>query len=168
MAQIARVSGVLVGQIYRDFADKEDLIAAIVERDVSELLPDADLSTRAVPDCRAEMIGWVRELVCRPLDDETRKMLADILSEATRNPRIAAILLAAYGRLRDRLVSAAALWSPEPRSRGSVEAFVDLVLTVAGGLQHRQIFGLQPDPLIEGRMMELIEAQLATISAGEC
>ena len=38
VAQIAAASGIKVGQIYRDFADKEAIVAAIVESDLAAFL----------------------------------------------------------------------------------------------------------------------------------
>ena len=43
VAQIASTSGVKVGQIYRDFSCKEDIIAALALRDFSQLLDEATL-----------------------------------------------------------------------------------------------------------------------------
>ena len=41
VAQIASASGIKVGQIYRDFASKEDIIAAIAARDLTRFLDEA-------------------------------------------------------------------------------------------------------------------------------
>jgi AcrR family transcriptional regulator len=90
MAQIAQVSEVLVGQIYRDFAGKEDLIAAIVERDVVEMLDDPELAGAMSSGEAAQLNRWLRKFIARRLDQESRSMFADILSEATRNAKIAA------------------------------------------------------------------------------
>ena len=43
MAEIARRSGIAVGQIYRDFAGKEDIVAEIVTRDCALFLSAATL-----------------------------------------------------------------------------------------------------------------------------
>src|SRR3546814_1017361 len=45
MAQIASSSGIAVGQIYRDFANKEAIIAAICEADLAEWLEEETLET---------------------------------------------------------------------------------------------------------------------------
>jgi len=160
MAQIARVSDVLVGQIYRDFASKEDLIAAIVEQDVSGLLHDPELPCTSDATAHDDLIAWVRKFVCRKFDEETRRVLADILSEGTRNPRMADILTAAHHRLRESLVGAIAVWAPDPGKRAACEVLADLILTVEGAITHRQIVGLHSGCMVEARMMEMIEMQI--------
>src|SRR3546814_21157826 len=56
MAQIASSSGIAVGQIYRDFANKEAIIAAICEADLAEWLEDETLET-AVEDRKSVVAG---------------------------------------------------------------------------------------------------------------
>ncbi len=38
MAQVAKMSGVAIGQIYRDFASKEEIVVALVEADCGRLM----------------------------------------------------------------------------------------------------------------------------------
>jgi AcrR family transcriptional regulator len=160
MAEIARVSQVRVGQIYRDFAGKEALIAAIVERDVSEWLDDPEISGAMEDGNIDRMNSWVRRFICRKLDDETRNVLADIMAEATRNPSIAAIVTATHQRLRERLISAATLWSHEPDQDAARRDLADLILTAAGAIHHRQILGLDPDARMTMKMVELVEHEV--------
>jgi AcrR family transcriptional regulator len=166
MAQIARVSEVLVGQIYRDFAGKEDLIAAIVERDVSGLLDDPELAGAICCGQASQLNSWVKRFIRRSLDDEARRVLADILSEATRNPRIAAILTEAYDRLRALLTSAAMVWTPDPEKEVARQELSDLILTASGAVLHRQIYGLGLNDRSVTKLIELVDAEIEKLSNG--
>jgi len=160
MAEIARVSQVLVGQIYRDFAGKEALIAAIVERDVNELLDDPEISG-AMENGNAEQLNsWLRRFIGRKLDDEARSVLADIMAEATRNPRIAAIVTATHQRLRERLISAAMLWAPEPDKEAARRDLAELILTAAGAILHRQLFSLGSNAHMTMKLIDWVENEV--------
>lgn len=160
MAQIAKESQVLVGQIYRDFAGKEDLIAAIVERDVSELLDDPDLAGAVEVGEAEQLKDWVRRFIGRSLEPDRRRVLSGILSEGTRNPRIAGIISLARSCLRNRIADAALIWIPQPERRPEREALADLILTMAGAIQYRQIFGLGADAAIIAKMITVVELEV--------
>ncbi|MBB4859402.1 AcrR family transcriptional regulator [Novosphingobium chloroacetimidivorans] len=164
MAQIARESQVLVGQIYRDFAGKEDLIAAIVERDLADLLDDPQLANAMASGDADRLSQWVRGFIGNTMDEDMRKVLAHILSEGTRNPRIAVILEQANQSLRDRIASAAQIWIPDPEKGAERLALADLILTVCGALHHRRIFGLPANPHITQKMIALVEAEVERVS----
>ena len=163
MAEIARVSGVLVGQIYRDFAGKEDLIAAIVERDVAELLDDPDMARGIEAGEMEQLNNWVHRFVSRYIDNEALSVLADILSEATRNSRIAAIVQDAHERLHARLVLAARLWVPGTDKEAERQELADIILTAAGAIQHRQLFGLEASARMTARMVGLVDAEIGRL-----
>lgn len=165
MAEIARVSGVLVGQIYRDFAGKEGLIAEIVERDVTELLDDPEM-THAIEAGRVDQLNnWVHRFVSNSINIEARNVLADILAEATRNPRIAAILNNAHERLHAQLVTAAKLWVPDPDKNAERQELADLILTAAGAIQHRHIVGLEESTSMTAKMVELVDSEIGRLIA---
>jgi AcrR family transcriptional regulator len=164
MAQIARSSEVLVGQIYRDFAGKEDLIAAIVERDVAEIMNDPELAGAMATGEADQLDRWIRGFIGRGMDDETRSVLADILSEATRNAKISAMLNRAHDHMRDRLVRAAQVWSAAPEKESARHELADLVMTAAGAIQHRHIFGLTCNEVAVRKMVDLVETEVAKLT----
>ena len=163
MAEIARVSQVLVGQIYRDFARKEDLIAAIVERDVTQILDDPDIAGSIATGNVDQLNNWVRRFMGERLEQEARNILADILAEAGRNPRIAAIVSAAHKRFHDRVASAAALWVPAPEKEAARHEIAELILATAGAIRHRQLFGLESDALITKKMLDVVYDEIARL-----
>lgn len=165
MAEIARVSQVLVGQIYRDFASKEEVIAAIVERDVTDLLDDLQIANALKAGHADELTNWLQSFVSRRVDDETLPLLADIISEARRNPRIAGIVASAHNRLRSRLADAVAIWAPGPENAEARENLADIVLSAAGAVQHRQLFGFPSSDLVTNRMIALVESEISSLAS---
>lgn len=165
MAQIARESGVLVGQIYRDFASKEDLIAAVVEEDISEMLQDPAMTGAIDPGGTEALNNWVLRFVTRQMDADTRGFLTAILGEAARNPRIAAILANAYSRLRDSITTAAALWAPGDDAVEARSELADFILSIAGSNQHHQLVELHVNSKVSVRMVALVEAEIAAFQA---
>jgi AcrR family transcriptional regulator len=164
MAEIARVSQVLVGQIYRDFAGKEALIAAIVERDVSHILDDPKISGAIETGNIEQLNDWVRNFISRTIDRGTCSLLNDIMSEATRNPHIAKIVAATHDRFRNRLISAAMLWAPDPEKAAARRELADLILIAAGGVQHQQLFGQEPHAHVTSKMIGLIESEIRKLA----
>ncbi len=59
VAQIAAASGIRVGQIYRDFSGKEDIVAAIVAEDVAAFL-DEDVRLRTLAGARVSAQDYLR------------------------------------------------------------------------------------------------------------
>lgn len=163
MAQIARSSGVLVGQIYRDFASKEDLIAAIVERDVANFMHDPELRGDTLVDEAEQLNRWVRRFIGRKIDKETRGIFADILSESTRNAKISAIIVSAHNRMRDCIARTAIVWTADPAKADARENIADLILTAAGGIQHRQVLGLECDDACIARVTDLVDLEIAKL-----
>jgi AcrR family transcriptional regulator len=92
MADIAAEASMSVGQIYRYFASKEAIIAAIVARDFAQaltLMDDVKLRQGGPAD---QIIELVRHKMAH-MDDPIRTALSlEILAEAARNPRVAEIL----------------------------------------------------------------------------
>ena len=166
MAQIAKCSGVLVGQIYRDFASKEDLIAAIIERDVANVLDDPELTKDTLIDEGEQLHRWVRRFISRKVDSETRSIFSDILSEATRNPKISAIIIGAHEKMHNCLTRAAMVWSSDPAKDAQRNELADLILTTAGAIQHRQVVGLAWDNRIITQMLNLVDAEIAQLRDG--
>lgn len=92
MADIAAGAAMSVGQIYRYFANKEAIIAAIVARDLEEAVKLLDEVRARQADEAEQIIELVRHKMAY-LDDPVRAALSlEILAEAARNPKVAEIL----------------------------------------------------------------------------
>ncbi|MCI3133586.1 TetR/AcrR family transcriptional regulator [Phenylobacterium aquaticum] len=92
MAEIAKAAGLSVGQIYRYFENKEAIVAAIVAQDLAEMREkfaefsdgDGALTEMVIQRCP--------EAIERNYDPDRAALVLEVLAEAARNPRVAAIV----------------------------------------------------------------------------
>ena len=100
MANIAEAAGLSVGQIYRYFENKEAIIAAIADQDLAEMHEKfAQLEASGDPLAEA-VITHCSEGIDRNYDPARAALLLEVLAEAARNPRVAAIVRDADARER--------------------------------------------------------------------
>lgn len=160
VAQIAAASGIKVGQIYRDFASKEDIIAAMAEVDIRDFLDEASLRTAVEAQDKVAIRAWVDRFVS--IDDtvEECRMSTEILAEVGRNPRIADIHRRIDQRMRQCL--AAALEALAPASAdGEREALSDLIMMLGMGMMIRRVIDPDRDwAVIARRVGGIVDSQL--------
>ena len=100
MAEIAKAAGLSVGQIYRYFENKEAIIAAIVAQDLAEMREKfAEMESRP-GDLLDAMTEHLPEAVDKCFDLRRASLTLEVLAEASRNPKVAAILQAADAQER--------------------------------------------------------------------
>lgn len=160
MAQISKESGVLVGQIYRDFANKEAIVAAMVEQDLDEFLYDGVLCNACATGDHAAVRAWIADFVAAE-EVEDARIFAEITAEAARNERIAAIFHMIDQRLRQQLVLALRIIVPTAVSDERVLTVANLILTVASGVLHRRVlWPRQTDRAVFAPLLACIDAQI--------
>ncbi|MEI5685797.1 MULTISPECIES: TetR/AcrR family transcriptional regulator [Sphingomonas] len=161
IAQIARESGVAVGQLYRDFSAKEDIVAAIVNSDCRSFL-SAESLRRAI---QAKDVGhvrdWLHQLVTPGRDDDESdgdpRLFAEILAEAARNSRIASIFNATHQDVRALMLDALEMLAPGDALADRRSALADVILIMSLGMLHHSM--VRPDEDDSA----LVEALVATI-----
>src|SRR3546814_4324 len=89
MAQIAMSSGIAIGQNYRDFANKEAIIAAICEADLGGWLEEEKLEAAVAAGDRDAILGWIEKIATDTPTREDRRLMCELLAEVGRNPIIA-------------------------------------------------------------------------------
>jgi AcrR family transcriptional regulator len=95
MAEIAKAAGLSVGQIYRYFENKEAIIAAIADRDLAEMHEKfAELESHDETLAEA-VVTRCAEGLEQKYDRDRAGLMLEVLAEAARNPRVAAIVQAA-------------------------------------------------------------------------
>lgn len=148
MAQIAGASGIKVGQIYRDFASKEDIIAAICERDVAEWLDEDMLADAVASGDLPAVRTWMERFLQSEKSTEECRLMSEIIAEAGRSPRIADLNLSINLRIRKSLSAALrAIASQSPDRSEDRESLIDLILTMGMGIKMRR--GVDPDMKVE-------------------
>ncbi|MBQ1541185.1 MAG: TetR/AcrR family transcriptional regulator [Kiloniellales bacterium] len=102
MAEIARAAGMSVGQIYREFENKEALIAAIVEQDLEEgiaFLSEVSSGDGGLVDLLVSRAG---DGVARAADPARSALMLEVAAEAARNPAVARAVQQADVAVRNR------------------------------------------------------------------
>jgi AcrR family transcriptional regulator len=165
MAQIAAASGIKVGQIYRDFDSKEQIVGAIVEADLAAFLDEAGLRRAVDAHDLAAVRRWIGEFVCGDTDEESRRLMPEICAEAARNDKVAAIMQGVNARVVADLVTALTAFAPQPDKAARVEVVAELILTLAIGLtSQRGTNTLRAPELLCARIEALIDAELTALS----
>lgn len=147
-AEISVAAGVSVANLYQYFSAKDDLVIAMAEDDLG-----ADLRHVARLADAADLVEGVKALLI-DIDREARDPLAvrlrvEIYAEATRNPRVQAVL----AENEKALLTHLAVIIREAQSRGQASARLDpddtavVLLCLVDGLYGRSAVGPDKDPV---------------------
>jgi AcrR family transcriptional regulator len=170
VAQIAVASGIKVGQIYRDFSSKEDIIAAIAFRDLSQFLDEATLQRAIDAGDMAAIRQWILAFVTYDEDVEGYRLMPEIMAESSRNPRVARLQEDISASVKSALVAALAAWAPGADREAARAELADLILTLGGGLCQSIVIealrGRDYLPLCE-RLQSIVSRELDLIRGSE-
>ncbi|WP_055842178.1 TetR/AcrR family transcriptional regulator [Sphingomonas sp. Leaf343] len=164
VAQIAAESGVRVGQIYRDFASKEDIVAALVEADLAEFLAKDLLAESVRNGDTAAVREWIGRFTRCDEPIEECRMMTEIVAEGARNVRIADIHRNLDAQVRDSLMIALEVLVPGPAAAARRVLLVDMILTVGLGMVNRRI--VDPDldcRALSDRMERFVDDELGEL-----
>lgn len=162
MARLSESSGVLVGQIYRDFANKEAIVAALVEHDLDEFLAADELCAARCTSDHGMVRDWIaRFIACDDIGDT--RLIAEIMAESYRNPRVAAIFDTMDDRLHGQLVRALTIIVPDAADEQRIVRLADAILIMAGGMCQRRINTRSTAPEVLALLMAFIDAEIAAI-----
>ncbi|MHA6717962.1 TetR/AcrR family transcriptional regulator [Sphingomonas sp. RS6] len=165
VAQIAKESGVAVGQIYRDFSSKEAIVAKIVEADCHEFLADAELR-RGIATENAELVWAWFDAFIDSEPDESDPLFAEIVAESARNERIAAIFEGTRDAIRHTMFAAFKVLAPGDQHHERRKGLVDLVLSMSLGLtQHRFLSDPGETKRAATLALEMLRSEIAAMRA---
>lgn len=91
MAEIAKTAGMSPGHIYNLFENKDDIIAAIVERDCEEVLGRIAEFQQA-GDLLEQMLASTEQAIDEHSQVAEAALQLEVLAEASRNARLAAVV----------------------------------------------------------------------------
>lgn len=101
MADIAKAAGLSVGQIYRYFENKEAIVAAIVAQDLAEMR-DKFAELESGSDTMLDALdAHLPDGVEKCFDPVRAALALEVVAEAARNPKVAAIVRAADAQERE-------------------------------------------------------------------
>lgn len=147
MAEISARSGIKVGQIYRDFASKEEIVAEIVRADLASFLDEAALRAAIVQQDVHAVRGWLMGLPrCGEVPAE-RRLLPEILAEAVRNPTVAQLFQAADDTIRVAISVALEALAPGREKAERRRMLANLILTLMIGASHRVLLAPEEERL---------------------
>ncbi|WP_235522864.1 TetR/AcrR family transcriptional regulator [Novosphingobium sp. Leaf2] len=145
MAQIAAASGIAVGQIYRDFANKEAIVAAICEADVAAWLEEESLAVAVERRDGDAIYMWIEQVAMRVPSLEDRRLMCEMVAEVGRNARISEIHRNAERRLHQCLSAAIASLAPDvPQAQRDIVA--EFIITLSWGIVTRVELSTNVDP----------------------
>lgn len=136
MAQIATASGIAVGQIYRDFANKEAIITAICEADLANWLEEETLKAAVLASDSEAIHAWIERIATDEPSLEDRRLMCELLAEVGRNPIVADMNQRAEVLLRASLEAALMSLAPDasPQDRTTM---MDFIISVSWGMVAR-------------------------------
>jgi AcrR family transcriptional regulator len=91
MAEISKTAGMSVGHIYHYFENKEAIIGAIVEQDIADIATIFEEISREDDILSAMMARADHGVECHT-DPDAAALFHEIMAEAARNPKVAAIV----------------------------------------------------------------------------
>lgn len=92
MAEISKTAGMSPGHIYNYFDSKEAIIEAIIERDMQEMFSVFNGFLQAEGPLLDVMLAGCEDGVEKHLDVEKSALKLEMISEAARNDKVAALL----------------------------------------------------------------------------
>lgn len=101
MAEIAKTAGMSAGHIYNLFANKDDVIAAIVERDRDEIVRRIQ-ETLDGDDVAGALLAAVEESCHQPDREDEAALNLEVLAEASRNARLAEVVVGSETVIRNK------------------------------------------------------------------
>jgi AcrR family transcriptional regulator len=157
IAQIATASGIAVGQMYRDFENKEAIIEAICEADVEAWLEEKALADAVTEKDLDAIRAWLARFGSRSQPEDMCCLVAEIIAEAGRNSRVADISRRVDARVRQSLSAALAALAAEGTSAEYVASVAEYILTLRAGGVYRRI--VHPQQCVE-QMDRFVDAAL--------
>ena len=146
MAQIASRARMSVGHIYRYFPGKNDIIAAIVTRDVHATVADFDAAQENAEEVFPAFYRyWRAKFVW--MGDRSRSCLwLEILAESARNPEAAQVVREARARVAERMCALIEAGAKGAWTAGEVGEKVELLMMMSDAAAFRTISDPHYDP----------------------
>ena len=138
MSELAALAEVSVGQVYRLFKGKNDIICAIVEDSAGGRFAEIVALNEQVKAGALTIEAGFTRVVLLALSEEDQALAFEILAEAHRNPDVGATIAALCDRYRSIVRDLACVANPR-LSEADLDAAEELLLACMFGLGHRNI-----------------------------
>jgi len=138
MSELATVSGVSVGQIYRFFTGKNELIRAIIREDAVVRIASMKLITVDLKKGKISLETALKRLCLQALTTGDEALSFDILAEAHRDESVAETIaeVCVAGRA---MIGELVLAANSAATRRELEGAEEMILALMFGLGHRTL-----------------------------
>ena len=143
ISDLAEAAKISVGQMYRLFPGKDDLIVAIVEENTDVRIVEMERVFESMREGRSTAFEAIKAIARLSIEYETA-LSFEMLAEAYRNPRVAGHLTTLSGRYRARIRELATLARPDVDA-DELDAYVDILMGCFFGLGHRTLIAPSTD-----------------------
>jgi AcrR family transcriptional regulator len=159
LRKVARRAGCTTGTVTYYFANREELITALVERGFDRF--DAMVeSSRAETDVRAVFERWL----ARTEEAEFWPVMFELLAHARHDPALAAVIERRYGHYREVSTSMLAAGQARGTIRDDIPADLLADQLSALGDGWMMMFPIEPGRFTAGRIRALLDATMTLIS----
>ncbi|MBH2015742.1 MAG: TetR/AcrR family transcriptional regulator [Burkholderiales bacterium] len=158
MAEIAKAAGMSPGHIYNLFENKDDVIAAIVERDRDEIVRRIE-ETLDGDDVTGAMLGCIEESFQEPNREAEAALNLEVLAEASRNAKLAEVVVDSETVIRNKamvLIRMALGPAADALPPDEIEARATVVGAVFNGLMVLSVSQPQLNQAAVTRVMQRI------------
>lgn len=138
MSELSSIAGVSVGQIYRLFASKTDVIAAIVEEDTLLRLDELRRCAAMVEAGEGTIAEALQDLVRQTMSHREEGLSFEILAEAHRDDAVARTVASFCELYRNELRRIVDIANPALDEQ-QVRAAEEMLLACLFGLGHRSL-----------------------------
>lgn len=139
MAQLASAAQVSVGQIYRLFKGKEDIIEALVQSDSDAWKADTDILRTKLETGELSIEQTFEQLLLHGTESEKDEAFSfDILAESFRNEAVGETIATLCAGFRAILRDFACIANPD-LSGEALDAAEELILACMFGFGHRSV-----------------------------
>ena len=163
-AELATEAAVSVGQIYRFFASKDDIVVAIAEQNIRAGLVEANAIFDAVERAEISIFDAIKTIAAQRLSDPEAGLFFEIVAESCRNDSVAEQLRGLTEFYRQGLRRLASLGRPDG-SPEEIDGCADLLLACFLGLFYRRATHAVEDiDTMSANMARLMERALGLAS----
>jgi len=143
-AELASEAAVSVGQIYRLFKNKDEVILEIVQENIQRRVAEMDSIFETVDQGEWLVLDAFKAIAESSMTDSSVGLSFEILAEAYRNPPVAERLARLGTFYRDGVRRMASKVRPDLAS-DELEAYVEIMLACLIGLGHRPLLTPEVD-----------------------
>lgn len=137
MADLAENAQVSVGGIYRSFANKSEIVRAIVQDDTEQTFAQLQKDIEQVRDGTIAGAVAIERMIFEWLSARRDALNHEVVAEGYRNPEVAEVLTLVCGQFREQFRALAKLVQPDLDDI-EVEGAAELLLACLFGMGNRK------------------------------